>query len=67
MSDCIGEIATGTKVDRGMREFIDAESERLGVSNSEFHRRLLDLYRESRRETVDCPHCSDTVVFDLRE
>lgn len=62
----MGEIATGTKVDRDMREFVDAESERLGISNAEFHRRLLDLYRESRREAVDCPHCSSTVKFDLR-
>jgi len=50
-----------------MKEFIDSEADRLGVSKSEFHRRLLELYRESRREKVECPHCGETVVFDLRE
>ena len=67
MSSCYGEVATGTKTDRSMAEFIESEADRLGVSKSEFHRRLLELYRESRREDVDCPHCSETVVIDLRE
>jgi len=67
MSSCHGDIPLGTKTDRAMKEFIDSEAERLGVSKSEFHRRLLELYRESRREDVDCPHCGDTVVMDLRE
>lgn len=67
MSRCIGEIPTGTKVDRPMKEFIEAECERLGVTQSEFHRRLLDVYRESRRENTDCPHCEEVVKMDLRE
>jgi len=67
MSSCHGDIPLGTKTDRAMKEFIDSEADRLGVSKSEFHRRLLELYRESRRENVDCPHCSETVVLDLRE
>ena len=67
MSSCHGDIPLGTKTDRAMKEFIDSEAERLGVSKSEFHRRLLELYRESRRENVECPHCGETVVFDLRE
>jgi len=67
MSNCFGNIPAGTKVDSSMREFIDAEAERLGVSNSEFMRRLLEFYRESRREQMDCPHCEDTVVMDLTE
>lgn len=49
-----------------MKEYIESEADRLGVNKSEFHRRLLELYRESRRENVDCPHCGDIVKFDLR-
>lgn len=66
MSTCQGEVPIGTKVDRGMSEFVESEISRLGVSKAEFHRRLLELYRESRREAVDCPECGGTVVFDLR-
>jgi len=67
MSKCQGEIPTGAKVDRDMADYVQSEAHRLGVSKSEFHRRLLELYRESRREKVDCPHCDETVVLDLRE
>jgi len=49
-----------------MAEFVESEAERLGVTKAEFHRRLLEFYRESRRETKDCPHCENTVVVDLR-
>jgi len=67
MSSCFGDIPAGTKVDSSMREFIDAEADRLGVSKAEFHRRLLEFYRESRREQMDCPHCDGTIVMDLTE
>lgn len=66
MSSCQGDIPISTKVDREMLEFVESECERLGVSRSEFHRRLLELYRESKRENVDCPECNQTVVFDLK-
>ena len=66
MSSCHGSISLATKVDRDMNEYVDSEAERLGVSKAEFHRRLLELYRSSRREDVDCPHCGDAVVLDLR-
>ena len=66
MSTCQGAVPVGTKVDRGMSEFVESEISGLGVSKAEFHRRLLELYRESRREDVDCPHCGDAVVLDLR-
>ena len=66
MSSCQGEIPTTTKVDREMSEFVESEVRRLGVNRAEFFRRLLELYRESRRETVACPECDGTVVFDLR-
>ena len=48
MSECIGEVTAGTKIDQSMREFINEEAARLGVTNAELHRRLLDFYRESR-------------------
>lgn len=67
MSRCIGDITQGTRVDAQMDAFIDGETSRLGVSRSEFHRRLLELYRDSRREQVDCPHCESPVMMDLKE
>lgn len=67
MSRCQGDIPAGTKIDRDMLEFIEADAARLGISKAEFFRRLLELYRESRREEVGCPYCEQTVVFDLRE
>lgn len=66
MSSCQGDLAVTAKVDREMVEFADAEAERLGVNRSEFLRRLLELYRDSRREQVDCAHCGNTVKMDLR-
>jgi negative regulator of replication initiation len=66
MSRCHGDISLATKVDRDMNEYVDSEAERLGVSKAEFHRRLLELYRQSRREDLDCPHCEEAVVLDLR-
>jgi negative regulator of replication initiation len=65
MSSCLGDIAVTTKVDRDMAEYVNSEAERLGVSRAEFHRRLFELYRESRRENTDCPHCEETIVFEL--
>lgn len=67
MSSCHGEISLATKVDRDMAEYAESEAERLGVSKAEFHRRLLEFYRDSRREKTDCPHCSEAVVMDLVE
>jgi hypothetical protein len=67
MSSCQGELAATAKIDREMLEFVDAEAERLGVTRTELLRRLLELYRESRRENTDCPHCDTTIKLDLRE
>jgi len=67
MSDCLGDLSVATKVDREMLEYVDSEAENLGITRSEFLRRMLDLYRESRRENADCPECENPVVFDLRE
>lgn len=66
MSSCQGNLAATAKVDREMLEFVDSEADRLGINRAEFMRRLLELYRESRRENTDCPHCGGTVQFDLR-
>lgn len=67
MADCYGDLAVSTKTDREMIEFLDAESERLGLTRAELMRRVLSLYRESRREQVGCPHCDKTVKMDVRE
>jgi len=65
MNRCQGSIPIGAKVDREMREFIEAEAERLGMTVSEFLRRLLIIYRESRAENTPCDHCGQPVVLEL--
>lgn len=65
MSRCQGEIPVSTKVDRPMREFVEDEAARLGVSKTELLRRLLDTYRNSRAGNTPCEHCSEPVVIEL--
>lgn len=62
----MGDLPVASKVDREMLEFVDSEAERLGVNRAEFIRRLFELYRESRRENLECPSCEQTVVFNLQ-
>ena len=65
MNRCQGSISVGTKVDRSMREFVEHESDRLGVTPAEFVRRVLLLYRQSRAEETACDHCGEPVVMEL--
>jgi hypothetical protein len=65
MSRCQGSIPVTTKVDRPMREFVENESDRLGVTPTEFMRRLLELYRDSRSGETACEHCGEPVEIDL--
>jgi len=65
MSRCQGSIPVATKVDRPMREFIEQESERLGVTTSEFVRRLFEVYRESRAGNARCDYCEEPVNIEL--
>ena len=67
VSDCHGDLAVASKVDRNMLDYIDSEANEYGLTRAEFLRRLLDFYRESRREKLDCPHCGETIVADLGE
>lgn len=67
MSECMGELPVTSKVDRDMLDYVDDEAARFGVNRAEFLRRLLEDYRESRRENLDCPNCGEAVVFDLRK
>jgi negative regulator of replication initiation len=62
MSRCVGQVPVGTKVDEPMRQFIDDETERLGVSNAEYLRRLCELARESRAGETTCEHCGNHVA-----
>jgi aspartate carbamoyltransferase regulatory subunit len=48
-----------------MREFIEQESERLGVTTSEFVRRLFEVYRESRAGNARCDYCEEPVNIEL--
>lgn len=48
-----------------MREFVEQEAERLGVTPSEFLRRLLDVHRESRAGNTACEHCGEPVEIEL--
>lgn len=65
MNRCQGSIPVGTKVDQPMREFVENEADRLGVTPSEFLRRVLLVYRESRAENTPCDHCGQPVVIEL--
>lgn len=67
MSSCMGKIPAGTKIDRDMKEYIESQARKLGVSEAEFLRRLLEFYRASGREEMECPSCDQTIVMDLRE
>lgn len=66
MNRCVGTISVGTKVDREMREFVENEADRLGVTPSEFLRRLLIEYRESRKGNRLCEHCEQQAVIELK-
>lgn len=65
MSKCQGEIAVGTKVDRTMREFVEDEAARLGVSRAEFFRRLLETHRRMRAGMARCERCEKQIAVDL--
>ena len=65
MTRALGNIPVGTKVDRDMREFVEEEADRLGVSVSEFLRRVLITYRESRAEQLHCDNCGYPAVIEL--
>jgi len=65
MNRCQGSIPVAAKVDKPMREFVENEAERLGVTTSEFLRRLMLVYRESRAENTPCDHCGESVVIEL--
>jgi hypothetical protein len=65
MERCQGSIPVGTKVDRPMREFVEEEAERLGITTSEFLRRLLLVYRRSRAGEAECEHCGEPTEIPL--
>ena len=66
MSQCQGDLTLATKVDASMNEFVEDETERLGISRAELHRRLLDFYRESRQNNPPCPHCGEDLDIALQ-
>lgn len=65
MNRCQGNIPVATKVDQPMREFVEREADELGMSHSEFLRRLLLVYRQSRAGNTPCEHCGNATVIDL--
>lgn len=65
MAQCMGDVPCGTKIDQAMREFLEDEADRLGVTKAELHRRLLDFYRESRETDTPCPHCGEDITVKL--
>lgn len=66
LSQCKGTVPVATKVDRPMREFIEDEAERLGVTKSEYLRRALELCRYERAGETACEHCGGDVEFPLQ-
>jgi len=64
MARCFGELPITAKVDRETRDFLDAEADRCGVTRAEIVRRLLDDYRDSRSDQLECPECGETLHLD---
>lgn len=46
IADCSGREPIGTHVDEEMREFVEQETDRLDLTNSDFLRLLLVTYRD---------------------
>ena len=65
MAQCHGELSCGARVDQSMQDFLDEEADRLGVSNAEVLRRILDFYRESRESETNCPDCGTDITIPL--
>jgi len=65
MAQCMGDVPCGTKTDQPMRDFLDEEASRLGVTRAELMRRILDFYRESRVNETNCPHCGNDITIPL--
>jgi negative regulator of replication initiation len=65
MSRCQGEIPVSAKVDRPTYEFVENEAAELGVSKTEFLRRLLDFYRMSQNGEMACEHCGGAAEMEL--
>ena len=61
MANCHGSITLSTNVDREMREFIEEEAEKKGVTSAEFLRRLFDVYRQSGQGELICAGCGEPV------
>lgn len=59
MSSCQGNITVSTKVDARTRQFIEDEEEKLGVTPSEFLRRVIELYKGSQEGALVCPCCGE--------
>lgn len=64
MARCDGDRPLTAKVDDSMREFIDSEASRCGVSRAELIRRVFDDYRDSRRGELNCPNCGSELHLD---
>jgi hypothetical protein len=47
-----------------MLDFLNAEAERCGVTRSELIRRVLDDYRDSRADQLECPECETVLHID---
>lgn len=52
-----------TKVDEETREWLSARAREAGISDAEYLRRVVDLYRKSQRGDVECPDCDARLNF----
>ena len=65
MAESNGTVPVGTKVDSAMKEFLDEEANRLGVSKAELQRRLLEFYRAGIEDETPCPNCGSAIEIPL--
>jgi hypothetical protein len=67
MAKCDGEIVTTVKTDREMRNYIEHRAEELGVSKTEFVRRIFDTHRAIVEGPTKCPDCGAELEVDMHE
>lgn len=64
MSNCRGDQAVSARIDQSMKDFLEEEANRCGVTKAELIRRVFDDYRASRESQMKCPHCENEIMLD---
>jgi hypothetical protein len=60
-ANCYGGEALSTRVDRETMNEIETVADRHDITRAELLRRLIDVFRDSRRGAFRCPDCSSRI------